>query len=305
MAAIHIRSNDALNINPPSGDEHLVVHGSDWLWAVTAIFIVSFLAVVAWTFFARAGEKVFHYIYTIGLLVGAVAYYAMASDLGYSVVTQADQVGNGLTRQIFFAKYCFWVVEFPSVVLSLGLLSGVSWATIVYHIFLSWFWVVNYLLSAFTATNYKWGFFALGTVGYLLLAWGTLGSVALSSVRRFGVAGVTRDYLLLAGWTNLLWLLYPIAFGVGDGGNKIGVTESFIFYGILDVLLLPVVAFATLLLARRWDYNQLNLVFTQYGRVPVANGAFPEKAAPANNTPLASATPADNTPAVPEGVVTA
>lgn len=33
-----------------------------------------------------------------------------------------------------------WVVEFPAVILSLGLLSGVSWATIVYNIFLSWIW---------------------------------------------------------------------------------------------------------------------------------------------------------------------
>ena len=39
------RANDVLNINPPVGvDEALSLHGSDWLWAVTAIYAVSFVS---------------------------------------------------------------------------------------------------------------------------------------------------------------------------------------------------------------------------------------------------------------------
>lgn len=37
--------NQALNINPPLGSAHLSVHGSDWLWAVTAVFIISLVSV--------------------------------------------------------------------------------------------------------------------------------------------------------------------------------------------------------------------------------------------------------------------
>ena len=38
------RANDALNVNPPIGvAEALSEHGSDWLWAVTAIYIVAFV----------------------------------------------------------------------------------------------------------------------------------------------------------------------------------------------------------------------------------------------------------------------
>jgi bacteriorhodopsin len=72
---------------------------------------------------------------------------------------------------------------------------------------------------------------------------------------------------MLAGFVNLLWLLYPIAFAVSDGGNVISVTRSLIFFGILDLLLLCGIAFAFLFLARRWDYGHLHLNFTQYGRV--------------------------------------
>lgn len=37
------RSNKALQINPPLGDQALSVGGSDWLWAVTAVFVLEFV----------------------------------------------------------------------------------------------------------------------------------------------------------------------------------------------------------------------------------------------------------------------
>ncbi len=42
--AVLPRANDALNINPNTGnDEFLSVEGSDWLWAVTAVYVISFV----------------------------------------------------------------------------------------------------------------------------------------------------------------------------------------------------------------------------------------------------------------------
>ncbi|KAI0472304.1 heat shock protein 30 [Xylaria cf. heliscus] len=270
------RENAALDINPPAGNEALSVNGSDWLWAVTAIYVVSFIAFFGLTFVARSGEKVFHYLFTIALLVGSIAYFAQASDLGFELVEQVNSSPRlALSRQIFWPKYVNWVVSFPAVITALGLLSGVPWATIIYNVFLSWTWVISYLISAFTTSNYKWGFYAFGTISWLLLAFSTVS--ATSSAKRLGVSG---DHTLLSGWVNLLWLLYPIAFGLTDGGNRIGVTPGFIFFGVLDVLFIPVLSFAFIFLARRWDYGQLNLAFTRYGRVHNA-GQFPEKTAAA------------------------
>lgn len=269
-----IRDNDALRTNPPAGDEYLSEGGSDWLWAVFAIFTFIFLVFFVLTWRARAGEKIFHYLFAIALLTGSVAYFAMASDLAWDVIPQANNVSLfSTTRQIFFAKYVYWVVSFPVVIIAIGLLSGVSWATIIYNIALSWIWVLSYLFSAYTASNYKWGFFALGTTAYLALAFSTLAQGHRGATR----LGYTRDHSGLAGWTNFIWFLYPIAFGVSDGGNVIGVTRSFIFFGILDLLLIPVLAIAVIFLARHWDYNRLNIAFTQYGRVPTNNGVFHEK----------------------------
>ncbi|KAJ2976595.1 hypothetical protein NUW58_g8045 [Xylaria curta] len=160
MPALLGRANDALDINPPAGSDALSVNGSNWLWAVTAIYVVSFLSFFGLSYVARSGEKIFHYIFTVALLVGSVTYFAQASDLGYFVVSQVNSSPSfALTRQIFWAKYVNWVVSFPAVITALGLLSGVPWATIIYNIFLSWTWVVSYLVSASTTSNYKWGFF--------------------------------------------------------------------------------------------------------------------------------------------------
>lgn len=89
---------------------------------------------------------------------------------------------------------------------------------------------------------------------------------------------VSRDHTMLAGFVNLLWFLYPIAFAISDGGNVIGVTQSLIFFGILDLFLLLGTAGAFLFFSRRWDYGRMNLHFTQYGRVGTSGGGVhPEK----------------------------
>jgi bacteriorhodopsin len=282
MAVLNIRVNDALTINPPAGDQFYTVNGSNWSWTVAAVYTLTFVIVYALSFKARAGEKFFHYLFTVANLVGAITYFALASDIGFSVVEVSNNLNYGLTRQIFFAKYINWVVNFPIAIISLGVLSGVSWTTIIYNIFLSWTWIISYLVGAYTTTNYKWGFFAFGTVAWIALAISTL-TTGLSSAGR---VDIRRDYITLAGWLNLLWLLYPIAWGLSDGGNKIGVTPSFIFFGVLDILLIPVLTYATIVLSRKWDYGKLNIAFTQYGRVASAPGTYPEKAAP---TPAATA----------------
>ncbi len=38
------RGQDALTVNPPAGDEFLTTNGSDWLYAVTAIYAFTFVS---------------------------------------------------------------------------------------------------------------------------------------------------------------------------------------------------------------------------------------------------------------------
>lgn len=208
------------------------------------------------SFTSHESKRVFNYILSMALLTGAATYFAQASDLGWSAVEEIDQ----LSRQIFYVRYINWVVSFPALALSLGLLSGVSWTTIVVNIFIAWFWVLSYLAAAYTTTSYKWGFFAFGTFAYIILAMSTLNESRESAE----ILGIGRDYMILSCWVNLLWLMYPIAFGLSDGGNIIGVTSGFIFFGVLDALLLPVASVGFLVLSRNWDFGKLQLDFSEY-----------------------------------------
>lgn len=100
-------------------------------------------------------------------------------------------------------------------------------------------------------TTYKWGFFVFGTAAYFLLAASLLvfGTVTAKRI------GITKHYFATSGWLVFLWMLYPIAWGLDDGGNEIRVTSGFVFFGILDVLMVPVLAFGFLALATKWDFR--------------------------------------------------
>lgn len=109
------RSNDALRNNPPAGDAHITTHASDWLWAVFAIMLLSWLTVLVWTFTvrplfpllatflhfpqSRRHTRIFHFIPMIVLAVATVTYFAMASDLGWTLIR--SEFDSHPTRQIW------------------------------------------------------------------------------------------------------------------------------------------------------------------------------------------------------------
>ena len=61
-----------------------------------------------------------------------------------------------------------------------------------------------------------------------------------------------------------LWFLYPIAWGLCEGGNVISSDSEAVFYGILDILAKP--GFGILLLwgHRSIDPRSLGLEFKEY-----------------------------------------
>ncbi|KAI8712312.1 hypothetical protein NCS52_01329000 [Fusarium sp. LHS14.1] len=232
----------AINLNGED-NEAFFNHGINWLWAVTAIHIVTFLAILSLCFVVPESKRVFHYLFTVAVLVGAVSYY-----------------GQAATTTLFFARYANWLIAFPSLALGLSLASGVSWTTIACNMAITWLWILPYFIASLTLTSYKWGFFAFGTVSYFILAMSTLNESYKEAKRR----GIGRDYLILAGWVNFLWFLYPIAFGISDGGHKVSRTVGSIIFGVLDVFLLPIFAFVFTWFANKWDWHKLELDFSAY-----------------------------------------
>ena len=64
---------------------------------------------------------------------------------------------------------------------------------------------------------------------------------------------VSRAYLSCGVLTIFLWFLYPIAWGLAEGGNVIAPDSEAVFYGILDILAKPV--FGALLI---WGHRNIN-----------------------------------------------
>jgi len=286
------RSNDALRINHPNANRNLSVAGSDWLWAVTAVFCLTFLSWLVWTIMLykastgdrtvgnghtktayeangavardepRYGERVFHYLFTLAAFIGAITYFTMASDLGNTPIRQFMHHGaNPLeTRQVYYVRYIYWFCAWPLIVIANLLLSGVSWATILFVVALQEIWVISWLSGALISTSYKWGYYVFGlfayfAVAYFLLHWG---------LARSRVIGSTKTYPILASMLVMLWLIFPISWGLCEGANILSITAEMIFYGILDLIAVPLYGSLFLLLSRRVDPYQVS--FTQTGR---------------------------------------
>ena len=63
----------------------------------------------------------------------------------------------------------------------------------------------------------------------------------------------------IAGFTLILWTLYPIVWGIGEGALKMSVDSEILAYGILDVLAKPVFGFWLLITHDRLPSTQVIL----------------------------------------------
>lgn len=82
------------------------------------------------------------------------------------------------------------------------------------------------------------GYYALGCVAMLAVFWELAGH-GRSRARGLG-NDVHRVFMMCGVLTLVVWLCYPIAWGVSEGGNVIAPDSEAVFYGVLDFLAKPV-----------------------------------------------------------------
>lgn len=175
--------NEALSVNGftlngKSVDIHITTHGSDWYWAATAVMGTATLIFMGLSFTKPRTHRIFHYI-TAGItLVAAIAYFSMASNLGWTPIDvefrRSNPLVRGRNREIFYVRYVDWYVILDPFPLSIGtdisrfittplllldllLTAGLPWPTILYTILLDWVMVVCGLVGALVKSSYKWG----------------------------------------------------------------------------------------------------------------------------------------------------
>jgi len=271
-----VERNNALDVNPNSliypqlSDINITVRGSDWYWAVTAVMAASTIGFVAWSFFVPRRERIFHYITAAITMTAAIAYFTMASNLGYAAVPVEFQRGNpkvaGFAREIFYVRYIDWVITTPLLLLDLLLTAGLPWPTVLYTIFVDEIMIITGLVGALVSSQYKWGYFVFAMFALFYIAY----NVTMVSRKYAASLGpeVSRTYLMCGIWTIFLWFLYPIAWGLSEGGNVISPDSEAIFYGILDILAKPVFGCLLLFGHRNIAFDKLGLDIRDYSEVP-------------------------------------
>jgi len=275
--------NRAVEINPPIfngvlADIHITSHGSDWFWTAFAIFALSGMTFLLLGFLRPATDRIFHYISAAIVLIAAINYFTLASDLGFvpiPVEWHRDGRESGLMRQVFYTRYIDWFITTPLILLNLLLTAAVPWSHILFTIFMASGTVICGLVGALVPSTYKWGYFAIGLAMFTYVIY----VIALPARKHATALGsdISRTYSMCGAWLLFLWILYPIAWGVSEGGNVITPDSEGAFYGVLDVL--TKVGFGFLLLwgHRTIEPGRLGLRIRAYDELPGTTAPLVEK----------------------------
>lgn len=305
-----MRGNEAVEINSADTvDFHLTEHGSDWLWAAFSLFALCTVVSVGLSFTKPKAERLFYHMTSFSLLIMSIAYFTMASNLGWAgvraefnhVTTSTQEEHPGL-RQVFYTRFVAWFLAFPGFFLNFATLSSLDWSTALFTIVCQEVTVIGLLVGAVVSSSYKWGYFTFAAFAYLLVAFNLLFPFRRAS---YNVNSKSVGNILFPSVVVLL-LLYPICWALSEGGNVIQLDSEAAFYGVLDVCFFLVAGGYFLYAARGVDFLERGIagcesaVFTKgsynYNK-PLASAAATKEA---NLERHSGETAADHVPASQE-----
>ncbi|RVX70138.1 hypothetical protein B0A52_06310 [Exophiala mesophila] len=247
--------------NTVTTDNHITSRGSSWLFAVTAFMGFSSLVFMGLSFMKPRTQRLFHYLLAALTLISAIAYFSQGSNLGWTAIevewSRSNAKVAGGMRQIFYVRYIDYFITTPLLLATLLLTAGLPTPTIWYTLLISEVFVVTRLVGALVKSTYKWGFFTFGLSSLFFLLY-TIIIEGRAYSRPLG-ADLTRLYGILSIWTACILLVYPIIWGVSEGGNVIPLDSEMIAYGILDILTKPIFGAVLLWGLRNVDLERLGI----------------------------------------------
>ena len=198
-------------------------------------------------------KRLFHIVTGLITTFAAVSYYAMAVGDGITTRSdvvnypRADPIPDGsklLVREVYWARYVDWTVTTPLLLLDLALLAGLNGANITVAIGADLIMVLTGLFAAISTDSdgsARWGYYAMGCLAYLVIVY-QLAIGGRATVSNKGKNTATFFYAI-AGFTLVLWTIYPIVWGIADGSYTMNVDQEILAYAVLDVLAKPVFGF--------------------------------------------------------------
>jgi bacteriorhodopsin len=195
-------------------------------------------------------KRLFHVITALITTFATLSYFAMATGSGNSFSHTAvkethkhvpDTIEH-VFRQVFYARYIDWSLTTPLLLLDLAFLAGVNGANIFVAIVADLIMVLTGLFAAYgNSEGQKWGWYAMACIAYLVIVYVLVvpGRKAVSAKD----SKTATLFVSIAGFTLILWTLYPVVWGISDGARKWSVDAEVIAYAVLDILAKPVFGF--------------------------------------------------------------
>ncbi|KAF7195134.1 hypothetical protein HII31_03602 [Pseudocercospora fuligena] len=270
------KRNSAVTDNPPIANNReaqikITRAGSSFYYAVMAFMGFVGLVLLLASLSRRRTDRLFFYLLAGANFVASISYYAMGSNLGFtpigvqprpSLYRQDDPRVRGDNRQIFWTRYVDWFVTTPLLLLTMLLTAGVPAPTLLFIIFMNEVMIICGLVGAVTETAYKWGFFGFGCAAMIYVFWGLFGRGR--KYARYLGNDVHRVYLMAVIYQFIIWICYPIGWGVSEGGNVIAPDSEAVYYGVCDMLAKPFYSLIFMFLHRKIDPARLGLKFRDY-----------------------------------------
>ncbi|CAD0087867.1 unnamed protein product [Aureobasidium vineae] len=222
--------------------------GTRALWAVMVLMLLSMIVFVGLSWTVPISKRLYHVITTLIVTFASLSYFAMATGHGISyhrtTVTDSHRhvpdTTHDVYRQVYWARYVDWSLTTPLLLLDLALLAGLSGGHIILAIVADVIMVLTGLFAAYGSegTPQKWGWYAIACIAYLVVIWMLAVHGRANAMAKGGKVG--KFFASIAGFTLVIWTIYPIVWGVADGSRKMTVDQEIIAYAVLDLLAKPV-----------------------------------------------------------------
>ncbi|KIJ57165.1 hypothetical protein M422DRAFT_149760, partial [Sphaerobolus stellatus SS14] len=219
---------------------HIGPSGKAALWIGFVIFAASNLIIATFGVRYDRRHRVFYYTNMLITGVGAMSYFAMSTDTGFSFIDMGFRNVQGrntlLWRQVFWARYIDWALTSPLILLNMSLLVGLPWVDTVSLMLADLTMVISGIFAGLrrgeNAAKWAWYAFACILLLYILgkLWWDGRQCAKLQN-------HATRDlYTNLYVLTVFVWIMYPVVFALGDNAALISPNAEAIAYTVLDVM---------------------------------------------------------------------
>jgi len=214
----------------PDYDPFATVHNTNapgivFLWVAFGFMVVSAAAFFISVIRART-EKIRKFSATSVIIcaVAATAYMCMAFQQGFV------RKENG--RQFYYARYIDWAITTPLLLYELSNLAGAGSTLTALVIILDLIMVLTGLFGGLSVRRGPtWVWFGMGCLAFLPIFY-----LIVVHFRKYLNEHTKRAYTIQSLGLTILWVIYPICWGLTDGGYIISVDYEHLWFAILDVL---------------------------------------------------------------------